>query len=114
MNHLRLIAVAVLSLAFSLNARSQSSADAQRQHADSVQRILMHDSLGLSTSVINQVLAARDSSLAQATLIQNNTALTPQQQNTQLQALRRNATEATRELMGAALYERYLQLLSAQ
>ena len=74
----------------------------------------MQDSLGLSSSVINQVLATRDSSRAQAALIQNNNALTPQQQSTQLQALRRSATEATRELMGAVLYDRYLQLLSAQ
>lgn len=114
MNQFRLFVAAALSLGLSLSAHSQSSAAAQRQHADSVQRVLMQDSLGLSTSVINQVFAARDSSLLQAAAIQNNTALTQQQQSLQLQTLRRNATEATRELMGVTLYERYLQLLSAQ
>lgn len=102
---------ALLLLTVCAHAQSTS---AVRAHADSVQRSLLHDSLGLSSSVTTQFLALRDSNTVRSERVQANTSLTPHQRNEQMQSVRRDIIIAMRELIGALNYDRYLELLSAQ
>jgi hypothetical protein len=94
---------------------TQSDPLQQRQHVDSLQRILMRDSLSLTDQVITQVLEARHNFDSVSRLIYQNAPNTStSQQGIQVQALRRQTTEAIKELMGASAYDHYVRLIMGQ
>jgi len=107
-----LIAATLVLVSFCASA--QSSPTPARAHADSLQRVLLQDSLGLSSTAASQFLALRDSSIVRADRLQASATLTPQQLSEQLQAMRREIIESMRTLIGTLNYNRYLELLGRQ
>src|SRR5437762_12902179 len=84
---------------FSLTASAPSPPSPARAHADSLQRVPLQDSLGLSSTAASQFLALRDSSIVRADRLQTSATLTPQQLSEQLQAMRREIIESMRTLI---------------
>ena len=114
MNQFKLFSLVVLALLFGSTADAQQTPTPAQLRADSLQRVILHDSLGLSESVANQVLALRDTCLHQVDRVSLQAGLTPTQQNAQIQSYRRQAILAIKELLGAAKYEEYMDQLSRQ
>jgi hypothetical protein len=86
----------------------------QRHHSDSLHRVLLKDSLKLSEAMVMQVIAIKDSCIDLSERILSNINYSPQQRNLSVIELRRQATEATKELLGEVNYSKYLRLISGQ
>ena len=86
----------------------------EQQYADSIQRILLQDSLGLSDAITAQVLTTRHNYDSLAGRLGQNASLNATQRRQQLQALRSQTIETIRQLMGAVIYDRYMRLIMGQ
>lgn len=108
--------VAICSLC-SFTAHSQTSQQSinedsiQKVHIDSVQRVWMKDSLGLSDNVISQVFALRDTCFAQTMRIRTNPSLTPAAQIQSINDLRQETDDAIKNLMGESIYGDYREMI---
>lgn len=102
-----LFCICVLFTTNNLNAQGTS----ETANTDSIQRILMRDSLQMSDGLINEVLAIRHNYFISAEQIRSNGNLNPEQQNNQIQTLRAQTTSGLKALLGTELYERYSEMI---
>src|SRR5262245_45340624 len=99
-----IIAIAILFL-FSSQLRAQQPA------VDSMQKVLMRDSLSLNDSIIEKVILSRVNYLKNAEEVRLNQGLTTDQQNAAISALREQTNENIRALLGEEKFQRYMQLI---
>jgi len=102
-----LFSISVLFLSYSLNAQGAT----ETANTDSIQRILMRDSLQMGDGLINEVLATKRNYFISVDQIRSNGSLNPEQQNSQIQTLRAQTTTNLRALLGNELYERYSAMI---
>jgi hypothetical protein len=119
--------IAVTLIIFSLSAKSQISAALlqqsdslqkvailkERHRQDSLLKIVMRDSLGLTDQTITQIFSAKENFTTQSEQIRQNAALSPSQKRDALHALLIQTDSATRELMGSA-YKRYAEVMASR
>ena len=84
---------------------------AQEDSADSLQRVIMKDSLSVSDSVISQVFSIRNNFLTQAAQISADSSLSDPQKNTARQSLITATNSAITLALGETVYEKYLQMI---
>lgn len=110
LNYYRVFILAISVQFWSINLHAQETG--QNSEADSLQRILLRDSLQISDSLITQVLALRHNYFIAAEQIRSNESLDASQQNNQAQALRTQTTNSLKALLSDELYERYTQMIT--
>lgn len=107
-----LVSVLLVSTAKAQQATTHLNFDSiQKVKTDSALRVMMSDSLGLSTSTITQVFALRDSSVSRSGRIREDNSLTFGQKNAAIQALRSETTDAIKNAMGSTNYRKYLEII---
>ncbi|MEO7982655.1 MAG: hypothetical protein ABI688_01110 [Bacteroidota bacterium] len=108
--YLRLFVCCVITLFFSGDLDAQGSSTTVQ--ADSIQRIMMRDSLQISDSLITEVLVIKHNYFTQTEQIRSNVNLTTSQQNSEMATLRTQTTNNLKSLLGNEIYERYTQMIA--
>lgn len=95
------------------NASAQEEADRQaiQQRLDSIQRIVMKDSLQVSDATITEVFTIRDGYFQKAKLLRADNTLTAKEREDKMDGLRRMTNENIQGKLGEAAYFRYVQMI---
>lgn len=100
------------SLAISLFMLFSFKAVGQESSADSLQRILMRDSLNVSDAIITQVFAVRDSFNTASAALAFNASLTEAQKESSLSALITQTNNSIKTALGNAAYQHYKEMIT--
>ncbi|WP_153796810.1 hypothetical protein [Foetidibacter luteolus] len=112
--HLKIFLTVIFTQMFIvLNAQVDSTGDLEivKPKIDSVQRVCLKDSLGITDSTVDSLFACRDLYLAQVTSIREDTLLDEGQKGIQITQKAVELENSMRQLLGNTLFEQYLQLI---
>jgi len=107
-----LIGLLVLAVFNTVTAQSQLIKSAEQMQIDSLQRIVMRDSLQINDSLVTQIFTMRDSYLRQVIEVRLDSTLTELQQYNEVSIIRTQTNENIKSLLGSVLYDRYIQMIS--
>jgi hypothetical protein len=97
---------------FTAGFTSSSSAQTHiDDSADSLQRVLMKDSLQVTDAVITQIYIVRDSFLSRASQIDADTLLSSNEKSNAKQILIAQTNTDIKTLLGETLYNQYTQMI---
>jgi hypothetical protein len=83
----------------------------ERAYTDSIQRTILQDSLGLPDTLVSRVFTIRNDHLLNVDRIYGDLSLSQGERSSMLQTLRKETTEAIRQLLGDETYDRYMRLV---
>ncbi|HEX7845860.1 MAG TPA: hypothetical protein VF476_08690 [Chitinophagaceae bacterium] len=83
----------------------------EQASADSMQRIIMKDSLGVSDSIITKVFNLRNNYLLSSAQIDANTIFTQQEKNEAKRLLIQETNTAVKNALGEVAYEHYTEMI---
>jgi ATP-dependent protease Clp ATPase subunit len=98
-------------LVFFFFATTSSGQQAINPGADSVQRIMMKDSLQIGDSVITAIFLIRNNYLMRAQAIRADALLTATEQDKAAKSLGLETNQSLKRLLGAAVYNRYKEII---
>ena len=112
MNKLSLL-IAMLLLAGAKASIAQ--VDPATQHEmDSLQRIVMKDSLGIDDAVVSHVFQVRNSYFIGVQNIRVNSSLTSLQKETEIHSIRMQTDEQIKSVLGIEAYEKYDRIIKGK
>jgi hypothetical protein len=103
--------VFVLAMIDPGNAKSQSIKSPEQIEADSLQRILISDSLQIDDSIITKLFYIRDNYLQQVIQIRLDSTLSDLQTDNAISLIRTQTNDRIKELLGEEIYEKYTQMI---
>jgi hypothetical protein len=106
-----LIAVLVVTFcACVVNAQQPQNEPEQRQ-SDSLQRIVMRDSLTVSDSVITRIFAIRNEYFQEVQNTRSDAQASKAQRDSTIASIREQTNRSIKELLGIEAYEKYLRMI---
>lgn len=85
-----------------------------RQQLDSIQKIKMMDSLQISSEVVDQVFAARDSMFSKVVALQTSESLNEADKEKAVSDARMQVNEKIKEILADEKYVRYVEMIRAR
>lgn len=82
-----------------------------QQSIDSVQKVLMHDSLGLCDNLIAKVVELRQGYFQKAIALRSDTSLNDEQRQAGIKLLRSQTNSGIKILLGEQVFEKYKQMI---
>src|SRR5215216_3818468 len=112
MNKYKYCFITLLFICLSQGSEAQlTEIQLTQQRADSLQRIIMKDSLGITDEQVTQVFTVRDTLLQKTKLIRSNASLTVEQQNGLVTDIRNQANNNIQAILGQTAYQHYLDMI---
>ncbi len=105
------ITILVTVNVLTVKAQEQTERSVLQPRLDSIQRIIMRDSLSVSDETITAIYAIREEYFQKVKQVRRDTALTLAEQENKLQQLRKKINDGIREHLGEKAYEHYLQMI---
>ncbi len=108
----RIVIRLIIILIFKTSVTNSQAINTREYYVvDSVQKMMLKDSLKISDTLTEQIFAIRDNYYQKVSQIRLNNQLNEQQQNNQVKLLRKLNVENIKELMGTSLYIKYSGLI---
>jgi hypothetical protein len=106
-----IIGLVTLAIFRTFTVNGQAINSKEFSQIDSVQKIMVRDSLKISDSMVTKLYALRDNYFKKVGQVRLNNQLSDQQQNDEVQIIRKQNILNIKDLLGTTIYVKYVQLI---